>query len=133
MSWDVVIFNLSKQVQTVEEINDEILVDIGTWSQFKKMLKDYFPAMVFEKDWCKISTEDFSLQTSIGNANERVSSTIFHLHGENAIYAIADLCKRNNWQAFDTYLGDMLNVENPEKNGYQNFNNYLNQIINLKR
>jgi len=39
------------------------------------------------------------------------------------------LAKKYNWQIFDTGLGQMINLENPDINGYSNFQNYLKDVL----
>jgi len=57
-----------------------------------------------------------------------MSNTVFHLYGTEAIQLLVALCKRNNWQAFDTSLGKMLNFDKSAENGHSNFVAYLTQI-----
>src|SRR5687768_2405115 len=103
MSWDIVIFNLSRKVTDVEEIDETILVDIGTGHDFKRIVKSNFPnLMCDETNWCTIETDDYSIEFSLGDLSETFSNTLFALHGEKSIYAVVELCKKNNWQAFDT-------------------------------
>ena len=129
MSWDVVIFNLSRKIDKAEDIDENVLVNIGTGADFKNIIVKEFPYATFEDNWCKIETDSFSLETSLCDPNEELSNTIFHLYGENAIYALVNLCKKQNWQAFDTSLGTMLNLDKPEENGYSKFQEYLTQVL----
>lgn len=129
MSWDIVLFNLSKQVQSVEEINDEVLVDIGTGVQFKQLITEYFPNIRWEKDnWCSIETPEYSIQFSLGDSDDKFSNILIHLYGEKAIYPIIDLCRKFRWQVFDTGNGRMVDIDNPGKNGFTEFQNYLDAV-----
>jgi hypothetical protein len=129
MSWDVVIFNLNRKVNSVEEIGDSILVDIGTYTAFKEVLQEEFPNIAVEEDWITIQGNDYTLETSLGDLDETFTNTMFQLSGENAVYALINLCKKKGWQAFDTHLGEMLDLENPERSGYQNYTAYVAQIL----
>lgn len=130
MSWDVVVFKLKRKVDSVDEINKNILLDIGTRSNFKEMIQNTFPNAVFDNDWCKIENEECSLETSMGDSDGPFSNTIFHLYGEATIYPLIHLCKKYNWQAYDTALDSMIDLETPEINGYEEFNRYLNHVFN---
>ena len=132
MSWDVVIFNLTRQVDRVEEINETILVDIGTRTDFKKIMEENYPDVIWEDNWGKIERKDYSIEFSLGTTEEPFSNTLFHLYGENAVYDIIELCKKNNWQAYDSGLDQMLDLDNPMNNGYQNHQNYVKFIITGK-
>jgi hypothetical protein len=130
MSWDVMIFNLKRKVDSVDEIDESVLVDIGTKADFKKIMTDNYRDIIWDKDWGKIERKDFSFEFSLGDSDEPFSNTTFHLYGENAIYEIVELCKKNNWQLFDTGLEQMVDLDNPENNGYKNHQTYVRQILN---
>ena len=51
------------------------------------------------------------------------------LYGENGLFVLIGLAKKQNWQIFDTGIGEMLDLESPSKNGYENFQTYLKQIV----
>lgn len=132
MSWDVVVFNLKRKVANVEEIDESVLLEIGTYANFEATLKRRFPALANHKGWLKADFGNCSLETSLGEPNGTFSNTIFHLHGENAIHELIELCKANGWQAFDTALGQMLDLDHPERNGYQDHRRYVEQIMNKR-
>lgn len=129
MSWDVVVFNLKHKVSSVEEIDERVLVDIGTYAEFEAILRERFPTLTNTDGWIRIDLEGCSLETSLGDADERFSNTIFHLYGEGAVYELIELCKAQGWQAFDTGLGQMMDLDHPERNGYQHHQRYLEQIL----
>jgi hypothetical protein len=64
----------------------------------------------------------------LGEEEETLSNQMFHIDGENAIYELIEFCKINNWQIFDTGLGQMIDLNNPSKNGYKNHQKYINYI-----
>ena len=132
MSWDVVVFNLKRKVESVEDIDESVLVEIGTYADFEAILKRRFPTLANEDGWLKADLGECSLETSLGEANETFSNTIIHLYGENAVYELIELCKANGWQVFDTALGQMLDLDHPEKNGYMEHRRYVEQIINKR-
>ena len=57
---------------------------------------------------------------------------LINLYGEDALYTLIDLSIKNEWQIFDTGIGEMIDLNNPSKNGYKGFQAYLNQILNNK-
>jgi len=132
MSWDVVVFNLKRRVSSVDEIDDGVLVEIGTYANFEAILKRRFPMLANEVGWLKVDFGEYSLETSLGELDETFSNTIFHLHGENAVYELIELCKANGWQAFDTGLGHMLDLDHPERNGYMEHRRYVEQIMSKR-
>jgi hypothetical protein len=127
MSWDIFIFRATRLINNIDEIEEELLVDIGTWEDFKQLLLNQFPQATFDDNWCIIEDGNASLETSIGPPDEKVSNTIFHLYGAEAIYLLVALYQQNRWQAFDTSLDKMLDIDKPEENGYLNFLAYLTE------
>lgn len=125
MSWDVFIFHLSKKVTTVEDISDEDILPIDN---FISVLQSAFPALRLEDGWIKIEGENYSIELSGTSANNTPRPMMLQLYGEMAIYPVIDLCKKNNWQLFDTGAGAMLDLDEPTKNGYAGFQRYLAQI-----
>jgi hypothetical protein len=81
-----------------------------------------------EDGWIKIEREGYSIESSYTGTN---GPLMLQLHGKIAIYPVIALCKKNNWQLFDTGAGVMLNLDDPAQNGYSNFQHYLAQVISL--
>ena len=91
---------------------------------FKKALTVHFPRVEFDENRALIKGDSFELECFLPEG-ESFSNTIFKLYGEHAVYALVNFCRKEGWQAFDTGLGEMLNLNYPEKNGYLNFQTYL--------
>jgi hypothetical protein len=132
MSWDVIVFNLNRKVDSAEEIDETVLVDIGSEKEFKRLIEQNYPDIIWDNDWGKIERKGYSIEFSLGDSDETFSNKLFHLYGENAIYELIEFCKANNWQVFDTGLDQMLDLDKPENNGYKNHQNYLKQILGGK-
>lgn len=58
-----------------------------------------------------------------------VSNKMLSLYGENGLYELVTLARKNNWQIFDTGDGQMIDLENPAINGYENFQSYLKHVL----
>ena len=54
-----------------------------------------------------------------------------NIYGENGLYALVLVAQKNNWQLFDTSLGEMIDLKNPANNGYQKFQDYVRYIQGL--
>ena len=123
MSWDIVLFNLATPVESVEMIDDDQLEPVD----FAGMIKKAFKHHVVIDDAIEIKGDDFSIDffDSPPSAHFMLS-----LSGENALYAIIELAKEHGWQIFDTGIGELIDLQKPEKNGYQNHINYVKKILN---
>jgi hypothetical protein len=129
MSWDVVVFNLKRKVTSVDEVDETVLIDIGTYSWFRELLSARYPTISWIEGYATIQGQDYTMETSLGDDEETFSNTIFHLYGENAVHELIELCKAKGWQAFDTSLGQMLDLDHPERNGYNEHQRFVEHII----
>ncbi len=50
------------------------------------------------------------------------------LYGENALYALIELAKRQQWSIYDSSIDEMIDLDNPNKNGYKNYKDYIAYI-----
>jgi len=124
MSWDVVLFNSKQKIVTPEDVDEEQLVPVS----FALIFEGHFKNIVKHDGHHEIKGNGFSIDYF--DNGESSSNILLSLYGESAIYPLIDLAIKNNWQIFETGLGDMIDLENPSKNGYQNFQAYLNTVLN---
>lgn len=124
MSWDIILFSSRQTINSVEELDEEQLEP----TDFCSVLESHFKNIEKEENYRRIIGQGFEIEYFTDTEN--VSNKILKLYGEQGLYEIIKLSRQNSWQIFDTELGKMINLENPEKNGYNNFRNYLNQILN---
>lgn len=123
MSWDVILFNSKQKISSIDEIDESQLEP----TDFCSVLENNFNNIIIDNNHREIKGNEFSIDFFIDQ--EKVSNKIINLYGENGLYEIILLAKKNNWQIFDTSLNEIINLDNPSKNGYNNFINYLKQII----
>jgi hypothetical protein len=123
MSWDVVLFNSSQKINDPAILNEDKLIPIS----FTAIFEAYFDTIIKDDDHREIKGDDYTIDYF--DDEQPVSNIMLSLYGETAIYPLIDLAKKNNWQIFDTGLGDMIDLENPSKNGYKNFQAYLNVVL----
>lgn len=123
MSWDVIIFNSPDKVDDLDEINADDLEPID----FGQVFDNYFKQIKKDGNHREASGDDFTITYFADD--EPATNFMVNLYGENAIYAIAHLAKTNNWQVFDTGLGEMLDIDDPSNNGYDDFQDYLKSVI----
>jgi hypothetical protein len=123
MSWDVVLFNSNQKITDLADVDEKQLTPIS----FSGVFENYFKNIITDGDHHEIKGDDFVIDYF--DDGELASNIMLSLYGEVAIYPLIDLAKKNNWQIFDTGLGDMIDLENPSKNGYKNFQAYLNVVL----
>jgi hypothetical protein len=122
MSWDIVLFNSTQEIRSVEEIDEALLVPIN----FCSVMENNFDQIEQDDNHRVIKGKDFSIEYFFDNMP--VSNKTLSLYGEKAINEIVTLARKYNWQIFDTQFGQMIDLVNPSKNGYEHFQQYLSQI-----
>ncbi|WP_431199140.1 hypothetical protein ACQ86K_27670 [Mucilaginibacter sp. P19] len=95
---------------------------------FSKAFKKYFKNIITDGDHHEIKEDNFTIDYF--DDGEPSSTLMLNLYGESAIYPLIDLAIKNNWQIFDTGLGDMIDLNKPSANGYLNFEAYRIQVLN---
>lgn len=126
MSWDIVLFNSRQKIGSPEEVDEAQLEP----TDFISVFENHFHNIIKDGNHREINEKDFIIDYFIDD--EPVSNKMLSLYGENGLFELVVLAKKYNWQIFDTGLGQMINLENPEINGYQNFQNYVSHIFKQK-
>lgn len=54
---------------------------------------------------------------------------MINLYGENGLFELIELAKKYGWQIFDTGLGEMIDLNNPQNTGFENHQNYVKHIF----
>ncbi|WP_405568999.1 hypothetical protein [Winogradskyella sp. Asnod2-B02-A] len=126
MSWDIVLFNSRQKINTVAELDENQLEP----TDFDGILESSFDQIKKDDNHREIIGTDFTIDFIVHN--EPVSNTMLSLYGENGLYELIELAKKHNWQIYDSGIGEMIDLKNPEKNGFENHRKYVEQILNRK-
>lgn len=122
MSWDIVLFNSKETINSIEELDKDKLEPID----FTRILESSFIEIIKDDNHREIKGKDFSID--FFTDDELVSNKMVSLYGENGLFELIELAKQHDWQIFDTGLGSMINLLNPENNGYENHRNYVAHV-----
>lgn len=126
MSWDIVLFNSKQKIESVEELDENQLEP----TDFDQILENSFDQIKKDDNHREIIGTDFTIDFFVHN--EPVSNTMLSLYGENGLYELIELAKKQNWQIYDSGIGEMIDLENPKKNGFENHRKYVEQIMKRK-
>jgi len=126
MSWDIVLFNSKQEIKSVTELDENQLEP----TDFTEILENSFDRIKKDGKHIEIIGNDFTIE--FFTDNEHSSNFMLSLYGENAIYALIELSKKYNWQIYDSGIGGMVDLENPEKNGFDNHRKYIETILKNK-
>jgi hypothetical protein len=127
MSWDIVLINSRQKIDHIENMDDNQLEP----TDFCYAFESYFEQIIIDDNHREIKGKDYSIDYFTDD--QKVSNKMISLYGENGLFEIILLARKHNWQIFDTGLGQMVDIENPNMNGYQNFQKYLQQILKGQR
>jgi len=126
MSWDIVLFNSKQEINSVAELDENLLEP----TDFDGILENSFDRIKKNENHREIIGTNFTIDFYVHN--ELVSNTMLSLYGENGIYELIELAKKHNWQIYDSGIGEMIDLKNPEKNGFENHRKYVEQILKNK-
>jgi hypothetical protein len=99
-------------------------------TDFDQILENSFDQIKKDDNHREIIGTDFTIDFFVHN--EPVSNTMLSLYGENGLYELIELAKKQNWQIYDSGIGEMIDLENPKKNGFENHRKYVEQIMKRK-
>jgi len=123
MSWDIVIFSSKQKIESIEEIDEELFLPID----FCTILDNHFHNIKKHEDHREIVGENLTIDYFLDGTV--VTNKIFAIYGEEAVFELIRISKIHGWQIFDTGLGEMIDLEHPERNGYDDFQTYLRHVL----
>ena len=126
MSWDIVLFNSRQKINTVAELDEDLLEP----TNFSGILESSFNQIKKVDNHREIIGTDFTID--FFTDKEHSSNFMLQLYGENGLYELIELAKKHNWQIYDSGIDGMIDLEHPEKNGFKNHRKYVEQIMNSK-
>jgi len=126
MSWDIILFNTKQKIDSIQEIDENQLEPID----FTQILESSFSEIVKDGTYREIKGKDYSI--TFFADEEPVSNKMISIYGENGFFELIEIAKKYDWQIFDTGLGEMIDLNNPEKNGYENHRKYVEKIMKNK-
>ncbi|RZJ71791.1 hypothetical protein [Flavobacterium sp.] len=119
MSWDIVLFNSTQKIGSVEDIDEDLLFE----TDFDSALLENLHPIKIDGNNADVENENYALNFFLDDAP--ASNKMLTLYNENALYEIVRISRAMHWQIFDTGLGEMIDLEHPENNGFENFHAYL--------
>ena len=123
MSWDIVLFNSNQKIDSVAELDENQLKP----TDFNGVLEKSFGQTKKDGNHIEIIGKDFTIEFYL---DEEVSSNfMLQLNGENGLFELIELAKKNSWQIYDSGMDSMIDLQNPKNNGYDNYKRYVEQIL----
>ena len=123
MSWDIILFNTNQKIDSIEEVDGNQFEPI----YFTQILESSFTEIIKDDNHRELKGKDYSINFFADG--ELASNKMISLYGEHGLYELIELAKKYGWQIFDTGLGEMIDLDYPEKNGYEDHRKYVEQIM----
>ncbi|GAA0734403.1 hypothetical protein GCM10009430_49350 [Aquimarina litoralis] len=123
MSWDIVLFNSNQKIESVAELDETQLQP----TDFSGILENSFERIKKDDNHREIIGKNFTID--FFSYNQHSSNFMLSLYGENGLFELIALAKKYNWQIYDSGIGGMIDLNNPENNGYKNHKKYVGQIM----
>lgn len=124
MSWEIVLFNSKQKIDSIENIDEVLLIPIDFYSKIEQNLENFIQT----ENHIEIIGKDYSIEYF--KDDDLTSNLMLTLYGENALFEIIRIAKIYNWQIYDSGINKMLNLEKPSENGYDKFQKYLEKVLN---
>ena len=102
MSWDIVLFNSKQKINTVAELDENLLEP----TDFSGILENSFDQIKKDKNHIEIIGTDFTIDFYTDKKHS--SNFMLQLYGENGIYELIELSKKHNWQIYDSGIEQSL-------------------------
>ena len=127
MSWEIVLFNSKQKIDSIENLEEDLLTPIDFYSK----IEQYFEKVLETENHIEIIGKDYSIEYF--RDEDLMSNLMLTLYGENALFEMIKIAKTYDWQIYDCGIDKMLNLEKPAENGYANFQKYLEQLLNKEK
>lgn len=130
MSWDIILTNSAPKPGLSQEETEAL--PFPAHEELIQAIKKVFPQIAdTEDDWATIDGEDYSIEVHFMKDKEGQTTGISLgiRAGEDPTPYIAQLCKTNGWEAYDTSMGDNIDLDEPLKNGFSGWQSYRNHIV----
>lgn len=135
MSWDVIIFNIPDNIQTISELTDDSILPLGSRDHILSVIAHIFPqANLSDPTWVVLDDEDYSIEFSLGQ-DEQINTLMLLVRGGiEAINAIENFCKVTGWRAFDSSAGDFIDFSDSNRDlGIKRWQEYRDFITDKYR
>jgi hypothetical protein len=119
MSWDVLLINSKTPVN----IDSEDIPEFLSRTDFINKVKQVLPVI----DWPDpsigiLDSVPAVIEFNTGDEEAIGSEVLLHVYGgEDPVEVIVDLCKQNNWQAYDLSTESYIDLDNPSRESWNKF------------
>jgi len=133
MGWDLTVINVVDGSRSIDELSESSVEALGTKETITDRLMAVFPGIdASNSEWLALRGEHYSLEFSLGSDDE-ISSFMIHVHGddEQAVNAVATLCRHTGWSVLDAAIGDLIDFrDNHAQDGYLKWRSYKHHVQN---
>ncbi|MGD9127150.1 MAG: hypothetical protein PVH19_07195 [Planctomycetia bacterium] len=130
MSWDVLLFNFEGDPPNFEEVPDDFRPpSMGDAQAVREAIDKVVPNVDWsDPAWGIVEGNGWSIEFN-HQENGDTDQVMLHVRGGgNPITTIVNLCKANNWSAFDLSTGEFIDLSTPSEDGWVGFQAYRDKV-----
>lgn len=133
MSWDIWIFKFDGKPPILEDLPDDFRFPyLGKAKEIRFKISSALKTVDWsDSTWGIFEGKGFSIEFAIGSDEIVDQMTLFIRGSGDVVSIIAQLCKVNQWHAYDISAGDYIDLENPSNESWTAFQNYRDQILEM--
>lgn len=134
MGYNVIIFNFNGNPPDLNDIPKDFQAPIiGLKSEIRKKINSVFTSVVWSNlDYGYLEGEGFVIEFNLSSDQSHESIGLRITGNGDPYSAIIQLCKLNNWSAYDVSIGEWVDFTNPNKEGWKDWIQYKNQFLKTK-
>ena len=135
MGWDLHIFKFEPGVESVLSLPEEYQpLIMGSAEENRATISRHFPGTDWrDLTWGMYESREFALEFSIKEQGI-IDGFAIHVHGSgDPVIPIIAMCKAQAWSLYDTSLGDLVDLENPESACWKAFQEFRNSVLEQGR
>lgn len=130
MSWDVLVFHLREKPRSLEELQEDSLLPLGSAEQVRAAISAALRTVDWsDPAWGLYSGDGFSIEFSVGR-EDPVQSIMLHVRGGgDAIKDIMKVVVPSGWAALDCSTSEFLDPDDPSDAGWVGFQEYRDKML----
>lgn len=130
MSWDVMVFHVTGDVQDIEDMTEHQMLSLGSQQKVIDTFQTLFPDIDFtDPTWGILRRNEYSIEFNMG-PEEEVQSIMLHIRGgDTVIDVLRTIHNETGWKLIGDEEGIMDFDNHPEK-GLQQWREYRDQVMN---
>lgn len=134
MGWDLTVLNIANGPETLEQVQDDAVLPLGSREYVASIIQKTFPdADITDPSWLVVTRQRYSIEFDIGK-NNTVEYLTIHIHGDiESVDAISLLARTSGWSFLDASIGNLIDFKKDDTaDGFLRWQQYKSEIFRGK-